>query len=110
MCDEKMEVEAFAKLLVLWAVFFLNMQFLSRRSSHLASLDMFEEVLLKMDSMGRFCIPAEVREQIGEVVVLKKTPEGYLFVPAKQADFLEEFRRLFTSKHKRTGKPAFPLA
>ncbi len=64
-----------------------------------------EEVQLKMDSKGRLCIPAEIREQIGEIAVLKKTPEGYLIVPGKQADFLEEFRKVVTSKHKRTGKP-----
>ncbi|HLC01224.1 MAG TPA: MraZ N-terminal domain-containing protein [Candidatus Bathyarchaeia archaeon] len=64
-----------------------------------------EEVQLKIDSKGRLCIPAEIRKQIGEVVTLKKTPEGYLIVPGKQADFLEEFRKIVTSKPRRTGKP-----
>ena len=61
-----------------------------------------EEVELRVDSKGRICIPAEIREQIGDVVVLKETPEGYLLVP-----FLDEFKRLISSKPRRTGKPEF---
>lgn len=64
-----------------------------------------EEVQLKIDSKGRLCIPAEIREQIGDVAILKKTPEGYLIVPGTQTDFLDEFRKAITSKHRRTGKP-----
>ncbi|HLC00316.1 MAG TPA: hypothetical protein VJL33_03270 [Candidatus Bathyarchaeia archaeon] len=64
-----------------------------------------EEVQLKIDSKGRLCIPAEIREQIGEVATLKKTPEGYLIVPGKKTDFLEEFRKVITSKPRRRGKP-----
>jgi bifunctional DNA-binding transcriptional regulator/antitoxin component of YhaV-PrlF toxin-antitoxin module len=64
-----------------------------------------EEVHLKIDSKGRLCIPAEIRDQIGNVAVLKKTPEGYLIVPGKQTDFLEEFRKVITSEPRRTGKP-----
>ena len=60
---------------------------------------------LKIDSKGRLCIPAEIREQIGEVATLKKTPEGYLIVPGKKTDFLEEFRKVITSKPRRRGKP-----
>jgi len=62
-------------------------------------------VQLKIDSKGRLCIPAEIREQIGEVATLKKTPEGYLIVPGKKTDFLEEFRKVITSKPRRRGKP-----
>jgi hypothetical protein len=36
------------------------------------------------------------------MVVLKKTPEGYLIVP-----FQEEFRRLITRTPRRTGTPKF---
>lgn len=66
-----------------------------------------EEVTLKVDSKGRICIPAEIREQIGDVAVLKKTPKGYLLFPGKKEDFLEEFRKLITSKPRRKGKPKF---
>jgi bifunctional DNA-binding transcriptional regulator/antitoxin component of YhaV-PrlF toxin-antitoxin module len=58
-----------------------------------------------MDSKGRLCIPAEIREEIGDVAILKKTPEGYLIIPGKETDFQEEFRRVMTAKHRRTGKP-----
>ena len=64
-----------------------------------------EEVQLKVDSKGRVCIPAEIREQIGDVAVLKKTAQGYLLVPGKKKDFLEEFRKVITSEPRRTGKP-----
>lgn len=64
-----------------------------------------EEVQLKIDSKGRLCIPAEIREEIGDVAILKKTPKGYLIVPGKKTDFLEEFRRVISSKPRRTGKP-----
>ena len=64
-----------------------------------------EQVNVKIDSKGRFCIPAEIREEIGDTVTLKKTPEGYLIVPGKREDFLEEFKKVITSKHRRTGKP-----
>lgn len=66
---------------------------------------MEEQVTLKIDSKGRMCIPSEIREEIGDTATLKKTPDGYLIVPGKREDFLEEFRRVITSKHRRTGKP-----
>jgi bifunctional DNA-binding transcriptional regulator/antitoxin component of YhaV-PrlF toxin-antitoxin module len=64
-----------------------------------------EQFTVKMDSKGRICIPAEIREEIGDTATLKKTPKGYLIVPGKREDFLEEFRKVITSKHRRTGKP-----
>jgi len=63
------------------------------------------EVQLKIDSKGRLCIPPEIREQIGRVALLKKTPEGFLIVPTKSKGFFEEFRRIITSEPPRTGKP-----
>ena len=64
-----------------------------------------EDVTLKVDSKGRLCIPAEIREEIGDAATLKKTPEGYLIIPGKKADFLEEFNRIISSPPKRKGKP-----
>ena len=58
-----------------------------------------------MDSKGRICIPAEIREEIGDTATIKKTPKGYLIVPGKREDFLEEFIKLITSEPKRKGKP-----
>jgi bifunctional DNA-binding transcriptional regulator/antitoxin component of YhaV-PrlF toxin-antitoxin module len=64
-----------------------------------------EQFTVKMDSKGRICIPAEIREEIGETATLKKTPKGYLLVPGKHEDFREEFIKLITSEPKRKGKP-----
>jgi bifunctional DNA-binding transcriptional regulator/antitoxin component of YhaV-PrlF toxin-antitoxin module len=68
-----------------------------------------EEVHLKVDSKGRLCIPAQIREQIGDVAVLKKTSKGYLLLPGERKDFLEEFRKVISLEPKRKGKPKFVL-
>jgi len=64
-----------------------------------------DEVQVKVDSKGRLCIPADIREQIGDTALLKKTGEGFLIVPGKPQDFIEEFRKLIESEPSRTGKP-----
>ena len=70
-----------------------------------------DEVALRFDSRGRICLPAEIRKEIGNVAILRKTPKGYLIISEKQAkkqaEFLEEFRKRITSKPRRTGKPKF---
>lgn len=63
------------------------------------------ELRLRMDSKGRICIPLELREEIGDVVILKRTPEGFVIVPGKRVDFMEEFRKTVTSDPPRTGEP-----
>jgi DNA-binding transcriptional regulator/RsmH inhibitor MraZ len=67
--------------------------------------NMDEQVTLKIDSKGRMCIPAEIREEVGETATIKRTPQGFLIIPGKREDFLEEFKKVITSKHRRTGKP-----
>ncbi|MEM3403337.1 MAG: MraZ N-terminal domain-containing protein [Nitrososphaeria archaeon] len=64
-----------------------------------------EETQLKIDSKGRLYIPPEIREQIGETAILKKTDEGYLIVPGKPRNFLDNFNKVIISKPTRTGKP-----
>jgi bifunctional DNA-binding transcriptional regulator/antitoxin component of YhaV-PrlF toxin-antitoxin module len=64
-----------------------------------------EEVTLKVDAKGRLCIPAEIREEIGDAAVLKKTPEGYLIIPGKKANFIQEFNKIMATPPKRRGKP-----
>jgi AbrB family looped-hinge helix DNA binding protein len=61
-----------------------------------------EEVELRVDSKGRIRIPAEIRNRFGDLVVLRKTAEGYLLVP-----FLDDFKKVVSSKPRRTGKPEF---
>ena len=63
------------------------------------------EIIVKIDSKGRICIPAEIREQIGNFITLKRTPEGFLMLPGKRQDAVEELRKIINSKHCRTGKP-----
>jgi bifunctional DNA-binding transcriptional regulator/antitoxin component of YhaV-PrlF toxin-antitoxin module len=63
------------------------------------------QVNLKIDSKGRICIPAEIREQIGDTATLKKTSQGFLLIPGKREDFLDAFKKLITSEPKRKGKP-----
>ncbi|MBS7635245.1 MraZ N-terminal domain containing protein [Candidatus Bathyarchaeota archaeon] len=64
-----------------------------------------DEVHLKIDSKGRLYVPADIREQIGDTVVLKKTNEGFLIVPDKPRNFMEGFRKVITSEPPRIGKP-----
>jgi bifunctional DNA-binding transcriptional regulator/antitoxin component of YhaV-PrlF toxin-antitoxin module len=64
-----------------------------------------EEVQLKMDSKGRICLPSEIREEMGDIVVATRTPKGILIRPSKRKDFIEEFRRVITSEPERTGEP-----
>jgi DNA-binding transcriptional regulator/RsmH inhibitor MraZ len=67
-----------------------------------------EQVHLKIDSKGRLCIPPQIREEIGKIATLKKTPDGYLLLPGKPADFIQEFKKTITTEPKRTGKPKLP--
>ena len=64
-----------------------------------------DKITVKIDSKGRICIPAEVRSELGDSVILKKTPEGFMLIPGKHKDAAEELQRLINSKHQRTGKP-----
>lgn len=64
-----------------------------------------EETQLKIDSKGRLCIPLEIREQIGNVAVLRKTPDGFLITRGHPRNFFEEFRKIITSEPPRTDKP-----
>jgi bifunctional DNA-binding transcriptional regulator/antitoxin component of YhaV-PrlF toxin-antitoxin module len=64
-----------------------------------------EQVIVKVDSKGRICIPAEMRGEIGDTATIKKTPQGILITAGKQEDFLAEFKKLVTSEPKRKGKP-----
>ncbi len=63
-----------------------------------------KKIKVKIDSEGRLYLPAEIGTELGSTVTLKKVPEGYL-LSSKQFVALEEFRKVITSKHRRTGKP-----
>ena len=64
-----------------------------------------DEVRLKLDSKGRLYIPRQIREQIGDTVILRKTDEGFLIVRGRSSSFSDEFLRIITSEPPRTGTP-----
>ncbi len=66
---------------------------------------MEEQIILKVDSKGRICIPSKLREKIRNTAIMKKTPQGYLIVPGKQEDFIDAFNKMISSEPKRKGKP-----
>ena len=68
-------------------------------------MESVEQITIKVDSKGRICIPAEIRQEIGDTVTLKRTPQGFLLLPGKKEDAKEKLRKIIHSKHKRTGKP-----
>jgi bifunctional DNA-binding transcriptional regulator/antitoxin component of YhaV-PrlF toxin-antitoxin module len=69
------------------------------------NMELAEQVTVKVDSKGRICIPAEIREEIGDTATIKRTPEGFMLLPGKKEDPVEELRKIIKSKHRRTGKP-----
>jgi len=64
-----------------------------------------EEVQLKIDSKGRLYVPPHIREEIGDIVLLRKTSKGFLIVPGQPRSFFEEFHKVITSEPPRTSKP-----
>ncbi len=74
--------------------------------SHLILVGNMADIRLRVDSKGRISIPAEVREEVGEVAVLRRTPAGFLIAPGgRKGDFFQEFREAILSEPPRTGKP-----
>jgi len=59
---------------------------------------------LKVDSKGRIHLPREVREEVGDVVILEKTDQGFVLKPGELADFLKEFKEVIASEPPRTGE------
>ena len=60
---------------------------------------------LKVDSKGRICLPPELRDEVGDVVIIERTPEGLLILPGEKVDFVEMFKRMIASEPPRTGDP-----
>ena len=60
---------------------------------------------LKVDSKGRILLPREIRDELGDIVVLEKTDDGFILKRGELIDFLKEFKRIITSDPPRTGKP-----
>jgi len=68
------------------------------------------ETVVKVDSKGRICIPPEFREELGGMIILRKTRKGILLSPGEDRDFMDEFRKVMLSEPRRTGIPENPPA
>ncbi len=68
-------------------------------------MNLVDAIIVKVDAKGRICIPAEMREKIGDVAVIKTLPQGILITAGKKDDFLKSFNKKITSEPKRRGKP-----
>ena len=60
---------------------------------------------LKVDSKGRILLPREIRDELGDIVVIEKTDDGFILKRGELIDFLKEFKRIITSEPPRTGRP-----
>jgi len=60
---------------------------------------------LKVDSKGRVVLPKEVRDELGDRLILEKRGKGFLILPGKGREFLDEFKVVMSSEPKRKGKP-----
>ncbi len=69
-----------------------------------------DEAIVKVDSKGRICVPPDFREELGGVVILRKTRKGILLSPGKDRNFTDEFRKAILSEPRRTGIPENPPA
>ena len=58
---------------------------------------------LRVDSKGRILLPEEIRKELGGIVILERTKDGFLL--KKEKTFLEEFKEVISSDPPRTGEP-----
>ncbi len=42
-----------------------------------------KKITVKIDAEGFMTLPEELRKELGDYITLKKTPQGYLMLPAK---------------------------
>jgi AbrB family looped-hinge helix DNA binding protein len=64
------------------------------------------ELIAKVDSKGRVVIPEGLREDLGQVVVVKKTDEGILLRPVKGKP--NNLERILDFEPRRTARPENP--
>ena len=53
-----------------------------------------QQLTVKIDSKGRICIPAELREVLGDTATIKKTPEGILLIPGQTRGFPRRIQKI----------------
>ncbi len=64
------------------------------------------ELIARIDSKGRLVIPEGLRDDLGQLVVVKKTDEGILLRPTKGKT--GKLEKILDSKPRRIGKPENP--
>jgi len=64
------------------------------------------ELIARIYAKGRLVIPEGLREDLGQVVVVKKTEEGILLRPTKAKT--SKLERILDAKPRRTAKPENP--
>jgi bifunctional DNA-binding transcriptional regulator/antitoxin component of YhaV-PrlF toxin-antitoxin module len=62
----------------------------------------------RLDSKGRLVIPPDLREGLGDHIVIRKTEAGIILAPGKKEDRVTEFLNILESEPERTGKPGNP--
>jgi DNA-binding transcriptional regulator/RsmH inhibitor MraZ len=66
------------------------------------------EKAASLDAKGRVVIPPEMREVLGDHVMIKRTEAGVLLVPGKKEDPVADFLKMIETEPRRTGKPTYP--
>ncbi len=64
------------------------------------------ELIARIDSKGRLVIPEGLRDDLGQLVVVKKTDEGILLRPTKGKT--GKLEKILDSKPRRIGEPENP--
>ncbi|GBC74829.1 hypothetical protein HRbin06_00136 [archaeon HR06] len=52
---------------------------------------------LRVDSKGRIHLPREVRDEVGDVIILERAEEGFIIKSGESVNFLDEFRKIMAS-------------
>ena len=63
---------------------------------------------VSLDAKGRVVIPPDLRESLGDHIIIRKTDEGVLLVPGAKEDFVADFLKMVEAGPRRTGKPTNP--
>jgi len=63
-----------------------------------------DKVTIKIDTDGNLTLPEEVLKELGNNLILKKTPKGYLLT-SKQFIANKKLKELLNSPPKRKGAP-----